>query len=148
VHTVGSGLPSPRWSSTGPPATLDRMDEDEHPELAGYEPHRPRSLRSKRTLLILRVVVVIGIASLLLPGIVTMVRVGANTADMACADFVAFERPDSPSYEVRFQLFGPGVAGYECYTKDAFGGDEHIASLGVIPSGRVASEVVERGSRI
>ncbi|WP_434156592.1 hypothetical protein ACI6SL_11315 [Clavibacter nebraskensis] len=48
---------------------------------------------------------------------------------------------------MRFQLFGPGVVGYECYTKYAFGGDEHITSLGLIPSGRVAREVVERNSR-
>jgi hypothetical protein len=95
---------------------------------------------------VMRVVVVVGIVSLLLPGVVTMVRVGASTADMACADFVRFERPDSPSYEVRFQLFGPGVVGYECYTRYAFGGDEHIVSLGLIPSGRVAREVVERNS--
>jgi hypothetical protein len=131
----------------GASVTLGGMDDDEHPELAGYEPHRPRSLRSKRTLLVMRVVVVVGIVSLLLPGVVTMVRVGASTADMACADFVAYERPDSPSYEVRFQLFGPGVVGYECYTKYAFGGDEHITSLGLIPSGRIAREVVERNSR-
>jgi hypothetical protein len=115
---------------------------DDEPELHGYEPHGTRPLRSQRLVTGMRVLVVIGIAGLILPGIVTTVGVGARTAQTACADWVSFENPDAEGYDARFEVFGPGMLGWECYSVSGFGGDRHIVSLGLIPSARVAREVV------
>ncbi len=108
---------------------------DEHPELAAYEPHEGRPLRSARTLLAMRVIVILGILGLVLPGIVTIVSVSTATATRACVAWVEYEVPDAASSSVRFELFGPGGAGWQCYSVGAFGGDRRVASLGIIPSG-------------
>ena len=108
---------------------------DEHPELTGYEPGDGRPLRSARLLLAMRIIVVVGIIALVLPGIVTTLSVGSATANRSCAQWVAFDRPDASGSSARFELFGPGGIGWQCYSVGAFGGDERVASLGIIPSG-------------
>lgn len=108
---------------------------DEHPELNGYEPGDGRPLRSPRLLFAMRVVVIVGIIALVLPGIITIFTVGGNTADRACARWVALERPDAASSSAVFEYFGPGGIGWQCYSVGAFGGDQLVASLGIIPSG-------------
>lgn len=108
---------------------------DEHPELAAYEPHEGRPLRGPRTLLAMRVIVILGIIGLILPGMITIVTVSTATATRACAAWVKYEAPDAAASSVRFELFGPGGAGWQCYTVGAFGGDRRVASLGIIPSG-------------
>lgn len=106
---------------------------DDEPELAGHVPSDDRPLRSRRRLLVLRVVVLVGLVALILPGIVTTVSVGSRTAQASCSIWVAYEEPGALGSEARFEFFGPGVVGWECYTVDAFGGDRHVASLGLIP---------------
>jgi len=108
---------------------------DEHPELSGYEPGDGRPLRSKHTVTMMRVVVVLALVGLVLPGIVTTVSVASSSAQSACAVWVAYSLPDDrgAQADVRFEVFGPGGAGWECYSKGAFGPDRHIASLGLIP---------------
>lgn len=123
-------------------------DYDDEPELAGYEPHKGRPLRSRRIAGAMRIIVVLGIAALVLPGVVTTVGVGARTAETACAEWVHYETPDAESFSVRFELLGPGVIGWECYSVGAFGGDRHIVSLGIIPSARVAREVVRTATAV
>ncbi|MBC7724898.1 MAG: hypothetical protein H7146_09145 [Burkholderiaceae bacterium] len=108
---------------------------DEHPELTGYEPGDGRPLRSPHLLRAMRIIVIVGIVALILPGIITTISVGATTANTACANWVAFERPDATGSSARFEFFGPGGVGWQCYSVGAFGGDELVASLGIIPSG-------------
>ena len=108
---------------------------DHHPELSGYEPGDGRPLRSPHVVRVMRVAVVLGIIALVLPGIVTTMSVGSNTANIACARWVDLERPEATGSSARFELFGPGGVGWQCYSVGAFGGDELIASLGIIPSG-------------
>ena len=108
---------------------------DDHPELTGYEPGDARPLRSPRLLVAMRVLVTVGIVALILPGIVTIVSVSSATATRACAAWVEMETPDATGYSVRFELWGPGGAGWQCYSVGAFGGDRRVASLGIIPSG-------------
>ena len=108
---------------------------DDHPELTGYEPGDARPLRSPRLLVAMRVLVTVGIVALVLPGIVTIVSVSSATATRACAAWVDMESPDATGYSVRFELWGPGGAGWQCYSVGAFGGDRRVASLGIIPSG-------------
>jgi hypothetical protein len=83
----------------------------------------------------MRVIVVLGIVALVLPGIMTTLSVGTHTAETACAKWVALEKPDATGSSARFELFGPGGAGWQCYSVGAFGGDVRVASLGIIPSG-------------
>jgi len=113
---------------------MGRMS-DEHPELAGYEPGDGRPLRSPRVVLVMRIVVVLGIIALVLPGLWTTLSVGAATAARACARWVSYEKPEARSSRAAFELFGPGGAGWQCYSVGAFGGDERVASLGLIPNG-------------
>jgi hypothetical protein len=101
-------------------------DHDDEPELAGYEPTDGRPLRG-------RVVVVLGLVGLVLPGILTTITVGSRTAQASCAIWVTYEDPGAHGSVARFQVFGPGFVGWECYTTGAFGGDHHVASLGLIP---------------
>ena len=108
---------------------------DEHPELTGYEPGDGRPLRSPHLLRAMRVIVVVGIVALILPGIVTIMTVGTATANTACRAWVVYERPDATGASARFELFGPGGVGWQCYSVGAFGGDEWVAALGIIPSG-------------
>lgn len=108
---------------------------NEHPELAGYEPGNGRPLRSPHVMRVMRVLVVLGIVALVLPGIVTTLSVGATTARLACARWVAYAKPDATGSSATFELFGPGGMGWQCYSVGAFGGDVRVASLGLIPNG-------------
>ena len=108
---------------------------EEHPELAGYDPTDDRPLPGrKRRLLIMRIIVLLGIIALVLPGIVTTISVGSSTAATACAAWVRHSAPDASGSSARFEIFGPGGIGWECYSVAAFGHDQHVASLGLIPS--------------
>jgi hypothetical protein len=110
------------------------MDEHEdEPELAGYVPQDERPLHGKRRTLIFRFVVLVGVASLVLPGIVTSASVASATANRSCAIWVHYAAPDAAGSEARFEIFGPGGIGWECYSVGAFGGDRHIVSLGLLP---------------
>ena len=106
---------------------------DEHPELNGYEPGDGKPLRSKRTVMMMRVVVVLALVGLVLPGIATTFSVAAASAQSACGVWVAYSVAGQSGADARFEVFGPGGIGWECYSDGAFGGDEHIASLGLIP---------------
>ncbi|MHB1171931.1 MAG: hypothetical protein ACYCZY_05470 [Lacisediminihabitans sp.] len=108
-------------------------ERDEHPESTGYDPGEGRPLRSRRLLITMRVLVIVGIVALLLPGLVTTIALGSATASASCAAWVAYEAPDAIGSSARFEIFGAGFLGWECYTVGAFGGDRHIASLGLIP---------------
>jgi len=106
---------------------------NEHPELAGYEPGDGRPLRSKHTVTLMRIVVVLALVGLIVPGIVTTMSVAASTAQAACETWVAYSVAGDSGADARFEVFGPGGMGWECYSDGAFGGDRHLASLGLIP---------------
>lgn len=106
----------------------------DHPELDGYEPAEERPLRSRRTTLMMRAVVVVTLVALILPGILSAMSFAQATAQNACAAWVAYEVPEQRRAIVRFETFGPGVLGWECYAVTATG-ESHIVSLGLTPSG-------------
>jgi hypothetical protein len=115
---------------------LSAMNEqEEEPELAGYVPHDERPLHSRRRTFVFRAVVLVGLASLILPGLVTTVSVASATANRSCAIWVHYVAPDAQGSTARFELFGAGGIGWECYSVGAFGGDRHVVSLGLIPGG-------------
>jgi hypothetical protein len=106
--------------------------DDDSPELAGYEPHGDRPLRSARTQRVMRVVVLIGLVGLILPGILITASTAANSAERACAFYVAENVPNGAP-RARFELGGPEGPGWNCYA-DRFGARElYVRGMGLIP---------------
>jgi hypothetical protein len=120
-------------------------DYDDEPELAGYQPHGDRPLRSPRTKTIMRLVVVLGLAGLILPGILVTAGTADRTARSTCAVYARYYAPESAGFRTRFELLSPAGVGWNCYAV-AFGGEEVLVrSLGLIPGGvRLPTAPVER----
>lgn len=111
------------------------MDEDDEPELAGYEPHDEKPLRSPHLATIMRVVVVLGLIALVLPGILVTATTADRTANASCASIVSYYAPEARDFTVRFEFFSPAGIGWNCYAI-MFGGDERmVEALGLIPGG-------------
>jgi len=122
------------------------MDDDDEPELAGYQPHE-KPLRSPHVARVIRVVVVLGLAALILPGILVTAETANRTALATCAIYTRYYAPESVAFSTRFEVFGPAGVGWNCYAV-SFGGDELlIASLGLIPGGaRIPAPVTTEDS--
>ncbi len=106
------------------------MWDDEQPELVGYVPGDGRPLRSPQMLLAMRIVVTVGIAALILPGVIGTVMINARDASEACKRWVRYEDP-ADSSTVSFELMGAHGSGYT--QNNSFGGSQFIVSLGWIP---------------
>jgi hypothetical protein len=111
------------------------MDEYfDEPELAGYQPHGDRPLRSPRLVTVMRFVVVLGLVGLILPGIIITAGTAASTAKTACAVYTSHYAPEAVGSSARFELVSSSGVGWNCYAIQ-FGGDEVlVAVLGIIPS--------------
>lgn len=92
-----------------------------------------RPLYSRRRRTIMRVAVLVAVSAMLLPVFASLISVSSATAANACAHVVAYAVPDAESSSARFELFGPGFIGWECYAVGGFSGNRHVASLGLIP---------------
>lgn len=88
------------------------------------------SIRRRR---MLRAFVLIAVAAMVLPILANLVTVSAATASDACARAVAYAVPDATSSSARFQLFGEGGVGWQCYSVGGFTGTMFVVSLGLIP---------------
>ena len=122
---------------------MNPRDDDDEPELAGYQPH-DTPLRGRRFTTMMRVVVVIGLVGLVLPGILVTAATANRTAAATCSIYTRYYAPEAVDFATRFELFGPAGIGWNCYAI-AFGGDELlVASLGLIPGGaRIPSTPTE-----
>ncbi|MGV8897288.1 MAG: hypothetical protein ACOH1U_12560 [Rhodoglobus sp.] len=108
---------------------------DDEPELAGYEPHGGRPLRSPHLLRVMRVVVVLGLIGLVLPGILIGMSTANNTAQRSCAVYTSYLAPEAVTFSARFELASPSGTGWNCYAV-GFGGEETLlAAMGIIPGG-------------
>lgn len=92
-----------------------------------------RPLYSRRRSTALRTIVVLALAAMVLPVLANLFTVNIATANDACARAVAYAAPGAVSSSARFELFGPGGIGWECYSVGGFGGEQYIAPLGLIP---------------
>lgn len=106
--------------------------DDEHPELAGYEPGDGRPLRHPMTVRVMRIVIVLGVVALVLPGIVATVGIQQATAARACAALVDRVAPEAQPVP-RFELLGPAGPSWYCYGRGFDGDEVLLASLGLIP---------------
>ncbi|PJJ62150.1 hypothetical protein [Compostimonas suwonensis] len=109
---------------------------DDEPELAGYEPHN-RPLRSHRVVVMMRVVVVLALVALVVPGILVTWGVAASTASNTCASNSAYYKPDSIAGRAAFEIMGPGGFGWQCYWIDGSEGAHFLMPLGIIPAAPV-----------
>jgi len=109
------------------------MSDEYHPELAEYEPGDARPSRSVLRRRVLRVMVLLGLTALILPGILVTIRVQGTTAAAACRFVVQTEDSEAIDSTTRFELAGPDGPGWYCYAV-RFGGEEILLrSLGLIP---------------
>ena len=67
------------------------MYEDDEPELTGYEPHE-KALRSAHLVTAMRVMVVLGLVALVLPGILITASTASRTAVQACMSSAVMRR--------------------------------------------------------
>ena len=108
---------------------------DDHPELSGYEPNENyRPLRGKYFATLLRIVVVLGLIALIVPGVLTTMRVASDTAANACATAVTQFYPFAVDFDARFDFAGPGGLGWQCYAIDQNERETFVTPLGIIPS--------------
>ncbi|TFD81266.1 hypothetical protein [Cryobacterium fucosi] len=109
--------------------------DEQHPELSGYEPQdADRPLRSRRALTFMRIVVVLGVVALIVPGILTSLQIASATAENTCRAAVLRYHPFAVGSHARFELSGPGGFGWQCYAIDVNERATYVIPLGIIPS--------------
>ncbi len=113
-------------------------DDDTPPELAFAEPGEGGSLRGPRMRRVARVVVVLAIVSLVLPGVLIGLSTAARTAELACRIVASTDAPGSAP-EARFEWSGHEGPGWYCYATDFGGREVQLRFLGFIPEVRVAT---------
>ena len=105
----------------------------DHPELDEYEPYEQRPMRSPWLRRGIQAAALLGVFLLVMPFFASQQRVASISAQNWCAKWVAYEVPEPATALARFQVFGPGVIGWECYATHVIGGDRYIGFLGIIP---------------
>ncbi|MET0713721.1 MAG: hypothetical protein ABWY57_02310 [Mycetocola sp.] len=106
---------------------------DYHPELDGYEPNDGRPLASQRILRPARILIVLGILGLVLPGILVTASTATRTADRSCSIVVARDAPFASGFDARFEFAGPEGPSWYCYALVLDEDDVLVGSLGLIP---------------
>ncbi|MGI9822389.1 hypothetical protein [Agromyces sp. Marseille-Q5079] len=105
---------------------------DEHPELAGYEPvDRPRRPGRQRAI---QVFVVLALAGLVLPIVLSTFSVATTTARTACATFATAAVRGEVRTDAPFELFAGGGPGWQCYMTTENGDRRHLANFGLFPA--------------
>lgn len=112
------------------------MDDRYPSELAGYEPDDERPVRRPMTHHAMRIVVILGILGLVLPGIIISISTANNTAQSACRAVVVEKAPDAVAYSPRFELAGAEGPGWYCYAQQFDGTEVLLGALGLIPQAR------------
>lgn len=108
-------------------------DDEYHPELAGYVPSDGRSVRHPLTVKVMRVVIVIGVVALVLPGVIYTIGVQVQTADAACRIVVGGGDTEATGSIARFQAWGGNGPGWYCYARSFDGSELMLRALGLIP---------------
>ncbi|QNO36916.1 hypothetical protein H4J02_10625 [Protaetiibacter sp. SSC-01] len=110
-------------------------DDGIPPELAGYEPGDGGTLRGPRMRRIARIVVLLAVVSLVLPGVLIGVSTAARTAEVACDIVVAGAAPGATP-EARWEWTGAEGPGWYCYASTFGGREVQLRFLGFIPEVR------------
>jgi len=108
-------------------------DDEEHPELAGYEPGSGASLSRPAVRRVLRVGVVVAVAALVIPGIIATVQLQVRTAQAACRIVVDAADAAATGAVARFEPMGPAGPSWYCYSRSFDGSEMLRETLGLIP---------------
>jgi hypothetical protein len=107
---------------------------NDYPELSGYEPQdAARPLRGRRTVLVMRVAVVLGLVALVVPGVLTTLSIASATAVSACTEAALRYYPLAQGIDAPFELTGAGGFGWQCYAIDSNERRTFVLPLGIIP---------------
>ncbi|MEQ1735673.1 MAG: hypothetical protein ABL886_04635 [Rhodoglobus sp.] len=109
------------------------MTDDDPRELADYEPGDARPLRSETRRRVMRIMVLLGLTGLVLPGVLVTIGTQISTADAACRFVVGTTDPEAIDAVARFELAGADGPGWYCYSVRFGGAEILLRSLGLIP---------------
>lgn len=122
------------WArAVGPCETDVTVYEDDHAELAGYVPTEGRSVRHPLVVKATRVVIVIAVIALVLPGVISTLGVQAQTAAAACRIVVRVGDREATGSIARFEGWGGNGPGWYCYARSFDGSELMLRALGLIP---------------
>jgi hypothetical protein len=108
--------------------------DDIPPELSGeWDDDSPGPSRMDRRRRILKMVGIIALASLVLPGFLVTWSTSNATARVACDIAVRYYAPAAVSSQARFELLPLDTLGWVCHAQMADGFTLRVASLGPIP---------------
>jgi hypothetical protein len=105
---------------------------DLHPELDG-EPHDDGPVYGERRRRALRITVLVALAALVLPLLLSVYAVAQSAAQRSCAVSVTAYDTTAAGARVAFDLFGRGGPGWECFAIADNGSETLIAEFGVLP---------------
>jgi hypothetical protein len=108
-------------------------DEERHPELVGYVPGSGSSLSHPLFVRVMRIAVVLGVAALIVPGVIATVQLQARTAAAACRIVVRHLDPEATGSVARFQPMGPVGPAWYCSSRQLDGSEQLVRGLGLIP---------------
>ena len=106
---------------------------ERHPELEP-DPFDEAPMPGERRRRVLRIAVLVALAALVMPLVLSSVAVAHSSAERTCAVVVAAYDTDAAGGRVSFDLFAPGGPGWLCYEVRDDGGVRLVANLGIIPT--------------
>jgi hypothetical protein len=92
-----------------------------------------RPLHSARRRRLMRIVALISMGLLVIPGLIGTLAQADHSARYACAIAGSALAPQASSIDARFSLFPLEIAGWQCYAEYFDGTEVLIATLGPIP---------------
>jgi hypothetical protein len=90
-------------------------------------------VRHPLTIKVMRVVIVIGVIALVLPGVIYTIGMQIQTADAACRIVVRSGDTEAVGAVARFQVWGGNGPGWYCYARSFDGSELMLRALGLIP---------------
>jgi hypothetical protein len=82
---------------------------------------------------VLRVTVVVGVAALVVPGLIQTWQLQERTATAACRIVQGVLDDTATGSEVRFEAVGANGPSWYCYSRDFDGTERPLRALGLIP---------------
>jgi len=110
------------------------VNDDLPPELSGEwddEPTRPSSMDKRARMM--KIVGMIALVSMVLPGLLVTWSTSRATANAACGIAVAYYAPSAPRWQATFDFLPVQNIGWNCYAYTDDGFMLRVAHLGIIP---------------
>lgn len=109
-----------------------RERDEEPPELRGYVPQDDRPLRSPMFMRVMRVVIVLGVVGLIVPGAYGTIALQSRMAEVLCSRLVSTATLGAEPV-ARFEFTGPAGPSWYCYARAFDGREVLVRALGLIP---------------